>query len=404
MLDHKTASAQVFEYRPAYKHYGMQHRIWGIAVVILMIALLMTIFIFQSPAPIPDMDTIWQRFISKTTAFDFLYLLPLLISLPTAGAQWLESRSKLTLTQDELIYSRNLPFGLDRFIRTGWRIKLADIMDIQIFASPLRVEYMEISQARIRLQLGSGAFHFITPSVWFIPGSPARQPLKKVQPPWNFFAMPEGWRSPENRAILQKAFADLPLIRELAARNLIVPDYNSSTANQLPDLFAHRSVKFGIVTGLSLAVSALLLMILRQNNHLHDELPMWVYVVLALAALYSFWKIDQKDTPAAPTGNRILAVIFLVGGVIFSADKIVPLLNGVGIDEQKQTFIVHSAYLEPANTATESGRVDLPGKNSRHAWLKEGTEVTLSVKKGRLGLWEYNDEPLRQLADRQGIR
>ena len=48
--------------------------------------------------------------------------------------------------------------------------------------------------------------------------------------------------------------------------------------------------------------------------------------------------------------------------------------------------------------------IELPGAQSRLAWIKPGTEAELATVQGRWGLWIYNDAPLRELATQQGVR
>lgn len=48
--------------------------------------------------------------------------------------------------------------------------------------------------------------------------------------------------------------------------------------------------------------------------------------------------------------------------------------------------------------------IELPGAQSRVAWIKPGTEAELATVQGRWGLWIYNDAPLRELATQQGVR
>jgi hypothetical protein len=408
MLDRKTPSEQVFEYRHAasrYKRHSLNQWQTFLLIEVLMLAFAvgMAALIFLPDKKL-DFGHFWQWFTSRPFAVEADILLAPTILLVLFAINWLERRSTLAVTQGELIFRQNLPFGLDALFRTGWRISLADISEIQILYNPVIAGAPEILVAKTRIRDKSGASHIITPSAWFIPGGSPHPLPKPAHAPFLSMGISENWRTVENKTILQKAFSDFPIVRALTEHHPNFPYYDPSK-NSMSDLFAHRSIQFGIVTGLSLVVAALLLIILRQNSHLQDGLPIWLYVSLVLAALYLYWKIDQKESPPAPTGNRILALIFLVGGVIIGASQVISLLNGLGVDSgHEQAFVVRADNLEPIDPTTGTGKIKLPGENSRHAWLKEGTEVKLFVKKGRLGLWEFNDEPLRQLANQQGIR
>ena len=77
-----------------------------------------------------------------------------------------------------------------------------------------------------------------------------------------------------------------------------------------------------------------------------------------------------------------------------------------------EPLLVHSALLGRGDAwrthrfVLSSGwaPIELPGAQSRVAWIKPGTEAELATVQGRWGLWIYNDAPLRELATQQGVR
>lgn len=74
--------------------------------------------------------------------------------------------------------------------------------------------------------------------------------------------------------------------------------------------------------------------------------------------------------------------------------------------DQRHTyrFTVADGWAQPpGQDAAHIPPIQLPIE-SRLASIKSGSEVALTTVEGRFGLWVYNDAPLRELADAQGVR
>jgi hypothetical protein len=115
--------------------------------------------------------------------------------------------------------------------------------------------------------------------------------------------------------------------------------------------------------------------------------------------------LSLRDSKNPPWLYRILAAAILATGATVAAPVGITALNGLGVASARQeNFVVRSGRLEPVDENAPTGAIELPGSESRMAFLREGTRVSLSMTRGRFGLWAYDDTPLRNQADAQGIR
>lgn len=431
---HMPPKAQIFEYRSAERHINDPKRkramllisgllVGGISAMFVGIFWMMGIenwADFQQAFSATKGDAATSTGLPHSAQKDFAtnqqpawqpaFLYPFLGYLLVIGVlQWVRhaapKRCSLTLTEDALIHVYRLPLGLNAIVPANWCISLRDITAVEFIQSPLLGAIPAPVLAQLRISQSEGPTRSIRPAMWFVPGSPARPPLKPTGKP-SLFASPSGmWLKPENQAIVRAAFADFPIVQALRARGIAVPDAHLPANIQDHDLFACRSIMFGIVAGLALVIATLAIMIGHKHQHLQSDLPLSLYFVLGGVALLMLWLIGRRDTQRPPVGHSILAAIFLVAGVAMATQPMTVLVNGFGVtSNQSQAFVVRAGNLEPVDGQTGIGAIELPGTQSRQGWLKEGTPVSLVVKKGRLALWEYDDTPLRQLADAQGIR
>jgi hypothetical protein len=316
-------------------------------------------------------------------------------------------RRQLTLTEDELIHTLSLPFGLNALLPVNWRISLRDVTGVEFFQPAIFGQFSELAftVAQLKISQRQGPTRVINPAMWFVPGSPSRAPLEPVAKS-GFFSSGSGvWLRPENQEILRSAFANMPIVQALRDHGVAVPDPKLPSNYQDEDLFASKSVKFGVVAGMLLIITTLLTMIARPNLHLQASFPTWFYIGLGCASLLLLWAIGEREQRRPRAFHIILAVIFFVGGITGAAHPVTTLINGIGIDAgEQQTFVAHGGSLEPIGHQSGIGTIGPLGESSRLHWLKDGTTVTLTVTKGRFGLWEYDDKALRSMADAQGIK
>src|SRR5207247_2575707 len=178
---------------------------------------------------------------------------------------------------------------------------------------------------------------------------------------------------PENQSALRAAFSDLPFVRALREHGIAVPDVDFPSQMKDQDLFACRAIKFGIVAGIVLIVSTLGIMIGHKHQHLQSDFPLLSYFVFAGAALLTPWLMGLDDARRPPTLHSVIAALFFVTGVAMAAQPVTVFVNGIGVtSDQSQSFVVRAGSLEPTGDQTGNGAIELPGTQSRLAWLKEG--------------------------------
>lgn len=322
-------------------------------------------------------------------------------------------RYSLTLSDDVLKFSFRLPPGLKNLLGTDWAIPLNDIARIESVLNPMlllaNAQAPAVMQIRIRPR--KGLSRTLTPTTWFNPGDPASTPLKPMGRPRWFEGSAAYWMRPENQALLQSNFDDLPLVRALRARGIEVPPLGPLGTLEQQDLFAVGSIKFGILAGLASSVFALAIIVGRgilsttSSMHFAFDLPVFIYPLLCGAALFGMWQVSRRDYTRPPIWQVTLAAVFLIAGVAFVTPQLAFVANNLGArQELSQDFVVRKGSLVPTDNRAGIGTIPLPGKQIRAAWLKEETRVTLTIRKGNLGLWEYDDLALRRAADDQGIR
>ena len=102
-----------------------------------------------------------------------------------------------------------------------------------------------------------------------------------------------------------------------------------------------------------------------------------------------------------------LAAVLWMASLAFVIEPLLvhSALLGRGDAWRAHRFALSSGWAKPMGAeAAHIPPIELPGAQSRVAWIKPGTETELAKVQGRWGLWIYNDAPLRELATQQGVR
>lgn len=317
----------------------------------------------------------------------------------------LPKRYVLTLTDNALTAACRLPLGLERIFPVNWQISLRDIAAVESVQIPVFNPNPIPVLAQIRIGLRDGTTRSIAPASWFIPGSPARPPLTLANK-WGMFVNPSRtWLEPQSQAILQMAFSALPLVQALREKGIAVPDPTLPANFRDQDLFSCRSTKFGIAAGIALALGAIVIMSGYNTHHLLVDLPLRVYAMLGGIALLLLWLVGRHDARRPPLSNSIAAAVIIVAGSAMAAQPFAVFINGIGMEPARsQAFVAHAGNLEPVAGPGGIAPADWPESLTDVDWIKEGTTISLSIKKGRLGLWEFDDTPLRGLPDSKTVQ
>ncbi len=364
-----------------------------------------------------------QKIREKDTAW--LPCLYLLFWASFWGMRWLWNRHlRLYITPQGLRQEHRMPLGLHHLFGQNWQMDWSEVRGITTRRTDvLNGNISPMAWAEIVLQLGKGRQRVLRPTFWFRPGDPPRPRLKSVGTPW---ASSQPWSGPDNHIQLTRAFANLRLVSALKSHAPLpdvalpwpgIPNSLSTDLNRQPEVLT----LFG-AAGLVFVVG-LILMVAAPNVHLHVS-PGWVdratWAVGTLALWAAAWQAWQRyraahpvpaptQLPAVPLSKPALAfaAVLWMAALAFVIEPLLVHTALLGRADAWHThrFALGGGWAKPIGTdAAHIPPIELPGAQSRLAWIKPGSEADLATVQGHWGLWIFNDAPLRELATQQGVR
>jgi len=370
----------------------------------------------------------WQRAVKKDMAW--LPLLYPFFAMVIVGTRWLWNRHlQLHIGAQGLRQEHRLPLGLHHLFGQNWQIAWSDVQDITTRRSSLAGGQAPLLPwVEIVLQQRSGGQRVLRPAFWFRPGDPPRPRLKPTGSP---LPLAEPWGGSTNAAQLAAAFADLRLVRALE-EHASLPNLALRWPGAAPaGLDLNRQPEVLVLLGATIVVflTGWALMLFAPRIHLHAS-PTWVGRAAWALGTLALWALawhgwnryrasvvsDVPSTPGAtshpprePLSKPALAFTALlwVAAVAFVIEPLLVHAALLGRADAWQTyrFAVADGQAKPIGAeAVRVPPIELPGRQSRLAWIKAGSEADVRTVAGWWGLWIYNDEPLRALADQQGVR
>lgn len=368
----------------------------------------------------------WQKFREKDMAW--LAVLYPFFAMAIVGIGWLWRRHlTLHIGPQGLWQEHRLPLGLHHLFGQNWQISWSDVRGITTRRSshaggPLPA----LAWAEIVLQLGHGRQRVLRPAFWFRPDDPPRPRLKPTGSP---SPLTDPWGGSINGAHLAAAFADLRLVRALE-QHAPVQDLSLGWPGTAPavgvDLNRQPEALVLLAGTILVFLTGWSLMLYAPHIHLHAS-PTWVdragwsLGTLALWAAAAWWwrgRLPSDQSPATsamqPVGREPVskpvvgfAALLWVAAVAFVIEPLLVHAAVLGRADgwQNHRFAVAEGQARPIGAdALHVPPIDLPGRQSRLAWIRDGSEADLRTVKGRWGVWVYDDKPLRALADQQGVR
>ena len=370
------------------------------------------------------MQKMWEKEAS------WLFLMNLIWAVVFLGGRWLRNRHlRLYITPQGLRQEHRLPLGLHHLFGQNWQIDWSDVRSITArrdaarSADVLNGNVNPMASAEIVLQLSKGRQRVLRPAFWFRPGDPQRPRLRSVNGVWSMSPL---WSGPDNHARLTRAFADLRLVRALQQYAPLsdvalpwpgTPNLFSTDLNRQPEVLT----LFG-AAGLVFVVGVFL-MVAAPNVHLHAS-PGWVaratWAVGTLALWAAAWQAWRRylasqpvpaprQQPAVPLSKPALAfaAVLWMAALAFVIEPLLvhSALLGRADEWHTHRFALGGGWAKPIGPeAAHIPPIELPGAQSRLAWIKPGSEADLATVQGHWGLWIFNDAPLRALATQQGVR
>lgn len=366
----------------------------------------------------------WQKASEKDMAW-LPWLYPF-FATAIVGTRWLWSRHlKLCISAQGVRQEHRLPLGLHHLFGQNWQVAWDEVQDITTRRSSMASgQVPQLAWVEIVLQLGHGRQRVLRPAFWFRTSDPPRPRLKPTGSP---SPLADPWAGSINSAQLAAAFADLRLIRALQQHapvpGLALPWPGTAPAG--PDL--NRQPEALVLLGGTILVflTGWSLMLFAPHIHLH-ALPTWMDRAAWALGTLALWALAWKGwhrrraslpryAPGAPAQPReplskpalAFAAALWVAAVAFVIEPLLVHTALLGRADAWQTYRFAVADGQAKSIGAEAAHVppiQLPGRQSRLAWIKAGSEATLSAVEGRWGVWVYNDEPLRALANQQGVR
>lgn len=321
---------------------------------------------------------------------------PALYAIVMLSVWWLRNRyplrRSLALNADTLSHACRLPFGLNRVLRMNWSLSLRDIESVEIVASPISAMPAEVG---LNIALKDGRKRRIDAANWFAPGCPALAPV-----------LPEGgfgpygdvsglWRLPKYRKIFDEALLGLPLVKALRDRGVEVTSVMTDPHGN--EFFGCRSVRISIGAALVLALVTCWFVAAFPDQRLLAGLPKWVLPSVGIGVVSVFGGLMLFDQRRPPVYHHVIAVLLLLAASLIATPFVVLLVNGAGVPvARSQTYVVRGGSLMAESAPAGAMSVILSGNPALAAQMMDGMTIQLEIKRGRLGLWEYDGAALRR--------
>ncbi|GAB4089855.1 hypothetical protein [Hydrogenophaga soli] len=435
-----TPGDEVLVYRPLQSHMvpiispRTQRLLWGVLTVGVLAYVAWTLL--RTFPELGRLDgegwrtlaaAVWQKDSEKFRGWLLPMLYPLAVVV-SAGVQWLSiHRLTLRIGPQGLWQEHRLPLGLHHLFGQNWQIAWGDVRRITVRRSNLVGGAVPaLAWVEIVVAVGYGRQRVLRPAFWFRLNDPPRPRLKPSGSPSPLTAP---WGGFINETRLAEAFAQLRLVRALekhappACRAWRWPGTApvvGTDLNRQPEALA---LLLGTIV---VFLTGWVLMLCAPHVHLHAsptwmDRAAWSLGTLALWALAAWGWRGQPSTdplPATPTEPPkardpvskpalAFAALLWVAAVAFVTEPLLvhAALLGRGDAWQTHRFAIADGQAKPMGAdAAHVPPIELPGRQSRLAWIRAGSEADVRTVEGRWGVWIYNDEPLRALADQQGVR
>lgn len=369
---------------------------------------------------------VWQKVREKDGAWLAVLYLLFAITIERVRTSWIRHFT-LHIGPQGLRQEHRLPLGLHHLFGQNWEFSWGEVRGITTRrASMAGGQLNALAWVEIVVQLAHGGKRVLRPGFWFRPNDPPRPHLKPSGSP---SPLMDPWGGSTNDTRLAAAFAELRLVHALerhapvAYRDLRWPGTAPSVG---VDLERQPESLALLLATILVFLTGWILMLYAPHIHLHAsptwmDRAAWSLGTLALWLLAAWrWRSQPRTDllPAEPTiapaqRNPIskptlaIAALLWVAAVAFVTEPLLVHAALLGRSDawQSHRFAITAGQAMPIGAdAAHVPPIELPGPQSRLAWIRAGSEADLRTIEGRWGVWIYNDEPLRALADQQGVR
>ena len=349
-----------------------------------------------------DWSKAWQNLLAKSAVLWELALYPLAMVFFLGGHVVHTKHARLTLQADTLRYTSGLP------LLGPWLDWTLDLEAVRTHRLPLELAGVAMGPQptnNYRLSWGKGQVKQLRPAAWHLPNHVAVAPVK----PASSFGLVR-WQTPENQALLQQQFNQLPLVQALRQRGIMLPPVNAKRQMAGLDLMAYPRMKVAVISFFMALVSAIVLFHLMRHHHYFTPPPLLAWVAFGAAAglcmLAWLWPEQPGEVNTASAAEAIgfrSTQVLLAALTAVAAGLCAPSLplafSSTTQASQDIAFDLKTAPLRLRATAA-SGVPDVHPDQALDYWLSqpEGAAFSLPVRQGVAGLWWQFDS--RVLEDR----
>ena len=236
-----------------------------------------------------DWPKLWEKLLAKPFKFAELVLILLAPMFLVGGHVVHTKQARLTLYTDTLRYASGLPL-LGRWL--DWTL---DLDAVRANKLPLQLAGVAMGPQptnNYRLSWGPGQLRQLRPAAWYLP---QQAPVASAKPA-SFFGLVR-WQTPENQALLQQQFNQLPLIQALRQRGIALPSVNGKRQMVGLDLMAYPRMKAAVISFFVALLSAFVLFHLMRHHHYFTPPPLLAWVafgaVTGVCMLAWLWQIGR---------------------------------------------------------------------------------------------------------------
>ena len=362
----------------------------------------------------------------------WLFLKAAVVVFLLVGRRFWNRHLRLHISAQGLRQEHVLPLGLHSLFGHNWSLSWSEITGISTRTSQVPTNALKpLAFAEIVVRTRKGSPRVLRPAFWFRLDDPPRPRLRAIPSTTSPFEYrsSDPWAHAENQPQLARAFADLRLVH--AIRHFCpAPGFELSWPGTRPGHGAQLDRQpevLALLGGAMLVfVTGFGLMTFEPTLHLHTSptwtaRAMWAVGSLMLWSMaLMWWRAKRNDIAASLSGPNarkvleplsktalVLASVLWMASVAFALEPLLAHAARLGVSGHAQTY----RFTVSGGWARASGQgaamvppIQLPGSQSRLAWIKNGSEVELTTVEGPFGLWIYDDIPLRNLATAQGVR
>ena len=334
----------VFEWRPPHQHHqkspAQLAMVWVISgLVVLAVAvsfwqllLLWNSFMSSSEYAARWRALTWHDFVgSFLTKLDLVAAVQLLLGpvVPVVflWAQHRQRGSRLYLSSSELRHCSGLPLWLGNLLKQNWTLSLDDFRSgtAAFTLAGLAQGHSPLAMHFLRWKAPESQAHGLTrwpqqlaPVNWFLIGQSAREPLK--MPEGYFWRNLNPWTTPEGKAILQRAFDQLPLVAALRTQGVPLPPFSSARHPGLGDggvdLMAHPRMKAVVLAFFGLLAGAALAFHFTRHQHYFEPPPLSLWAAFGGCCSLGAWLWQTAEkVPTQPSFKPTQGLVAMLFGL-----------------------------------------------------------------------------------------